>query len=441
MSHDILNLVNQHYDRFNSVHDALRNHKLCDFTNDFPSSNCPALPTAQVIDRPATVPDEHSAIQSASPGVTLVIPSAGRSSRFPGHKPKWLLTLPDGNLMVVGALSALDLSVVSRLVVGVLREHVQKYCHGDPHAILAAFDRGHEKLRRIPLSLVVIENETRDQVQTIELILQCGAVSGPVFFKDCDNSFACTVSPVNGVATFRITHNLENLNVPGGKAYVKIGKGNRLTSILEKQIMSDTFCIGGYSFASADDMLTYVNKARCYQSITKNGDNELALSDIIWLKMIDSCLLSSKPASQEPFVAISATRYEDWGTIQAFKEYQKTFRTLFIDIDGTLVKNAGQYFGNIWGSQLPLPNNIDLLKRMYETGRVQIILTTSRTERFREITERQMRAVGMPYDQIVFGLLHATRVIINDYAKTNPYPSSAAINVQRDADDLASYLR
>jgi len=31
---------------------------------------------------------------------TLIIPCAGKSSRYPGEKPKWLFTHPDGKLML-----------------------------------------------------------------------------------------------------------------------------------------------------------------------------------------------------------------------------------------------------------------------------------------------------------------------------------------------------
>ena len=49
---------------------------------------------------------------------TLIIPCAGRSSRYPNLRPKWLLTHPDGDLMlekVVDALTINGLDLVSAL--------------------------------------------------------------------------------------------------------------------------------------------------------------------------------------------------------------------------------------------------------------------------------------------------------------------------------------
>lgn len=35
----------------------------------------------------------------------LVVPAAGESSRYPNIRPKWLLTMPDGKLMIEKSLS------------------------------------------------------------------------------------------------------------------------------------------------------------------------------------------------------------------------------------------------------------------------------------------------------------------------------------------------
>ncbi|MEJ7682688.1 MAG: hypothetical protein WKG06_33490 [Segetibacter sp.] len=42
--------------------------------------------------------------------MNLVISMAGKSSRFPDLKPKWMLTHPSGNFMVLEAISGLNLN-------------------------------------------------------------------------------------------------------------------------------------------------------------------------------------------------------------------------------------------------------------------------------------------------------------------------------------------
>ena len=57
----------------------------------------------------------------------LVVTAAGLSSRFEGLKPKWLLTHPKGNWMIVEALKNLDFDNIDKVYFGFLQEHIEKY--------------------------------------------------------------------------------------------------------------------------------------------------------------------------------------------------------------------------------------------------------------------------------------------------------------------------
>ena len=39
------------------------------------------------------------------------------------------------------------------------------------------------------------------------------------------------------------------------------------------------------------------------------------------------------------------------------------------------------------------------------------------------------------------GVLHSGRILINDFAATNPYPTSVAINLPRNSKNLKEYLK
>ena len=57
----------------------------------------------------------------------LVITAAGLSSRFEGLKPKWMLTHPKGNWMIVEALKNLDFDNIDKVYLGFLQEHIDKF--------------------------------------------------------------------------------------------------------------------------------------------------------------------------------------------------------------------------------------------------------------------------------------------------------------------------
>jgi histidinol phosphatase-like enzyme len=117
------------------------------------------------------------------------------------------------------------------------------------------------------------------------------------------------------------------------------------------------------------------------------------------------------------------------------------FKTLFIDIDGVLVKNGGEYFEPKWGWCEPLEKNVKLINRLYDTGKVMVILTTARSEKYEHETIDDLKHAGVKYHRIMYGLLHSQRILINDFANSNPYPSAVAINIKRDIDQLDDYLK
>ena len=71
------------------------------------------------------------------------------------------------------------------------------------------------------------------------------------------------------------------------------------------------------------------------------------------------------------------------------------------------------------------------MKKLVEEG-AQLIITTSRPEEFRDTTESQLAAFDIKYQKLVMGLNHSSRILINDYAESNPYPSAKAINIARN---------
>ena len=145
---------------------------------------------------------------------------------------------------------------------------------------------------------------------------------------------------MDGVATLEITKEMQSLNVPAGKSYVQVDVDGKIDNIVEKVILGTTFCVGGYSFQLAEDFLRHVSLARETQKKSLADKHELAVSDIVWAKMIDEL----EPTLKCYCDSIPVTGYEDWGTVQAWEAYCATFRTLFLDIDGTLIKNSGAYF-------------------------------------------------------------------------------------------------
>lgn len=341
---------------------------------------------------------------------------AGRSSRFPDVRPKWMLTHPNGNFMVIEAIKGLNLRDFEKIHFVYLKEHEGQ------HSFLKGF---REELESEGLltksSFIGLEKATKDQPETVEQAIVQGKITGPILIKDSDNYFEATISPSNGVCYADL--NSVGLVKPRNKSYITTDTQGNVLNIVEKLVISSTFCVGGYSFADAAFFIEALGKL--------DPDRERYISHVIYQMMLDG----------QTFSAIETKSYSDWGTIEDWDRFKRSHGTLFVDLDGTLVKNSSVHFPPYVGESEPIVPNVEIIKRLQKSGKFEIIITTSRPERYRGVTEAQLERLGIVCKALIMNLQHSKRIIINDYSKSNPYKSCDSINLKRNADDLKEILR
>lgn len=347
--------------------------------------------------------------------MTLILPVAGHSTRFPGVKPKWLLTHPNGNLMITEAIKGLNLKAFSNIYIICMKTHFCEYGLYEP--LMRQFEAINCKNK---LHIITLDKQTNSQPETVYQGIQKANITGQIYIKDSDNYFIENRTEGNFISTYDL--NDMDLTYAKNKSYVSINEQNVITNIVEKRIISSMFNVGGYGFESSSDFCLHYEKLA-------NKDN-LYVSHIIYSMMLQGHI----------FLNSKVKNYLDWGTLNEWNLYKRKFATLFVDIDGTLVKNSGQFFTPKWGETNKIKENVEMLNSLYETGKVHIILTTSRTLDYKEKTELQLKREGIKYHQIIYGLYHAKRIIINDYANSNPYKSCDSINLKRDSSELKNML-
>lgn len=89
-------------------------------------------------------------------------------------------------------------------------------------------------------------------------------------------------------------------------------------------------------------------------------------------------------------------------------------KTIFCDIDGTLIKHDSPEISSKPNYKMVLLEGT--LEKLLEWDKLgyNIILTTGRKESMRRVTEKQLEEVGIFYDQLVMGIGGGERYIIND---------------------------
>lgn len=346
----------------------------------------------------------------------IIVPCAGKSSRYPNLRPKWMLTQPNGELMVKEALSGLEIKGHDRLIITVLKEHEEKYEIID--GLKKSFQRN--------IEVCILEEPTKSQPETVYKTIEKLEIGDAesIFIKDSDNYFELKNLEQNiSYVTISSLNNHSYIN-PSNKSYVIVNENEIVIDIVEKKVISDLFSIGGYFFNK-------VNHFKMgYKSLLKVREGEFYISDII------SYLISKG----EVFTIKNGTNYIDWGTIDDWDRFKLNKKTFIIDLDGVIVKNSAKYFKPHWGTTEGIKKNVEAVNTLKKNGH-QIIILTSRSEDHRKLTVKQLENINLQYDLLIMGALHSQRILINDFSTSNPFPSAVSINVERDSEQLPHFLK
>ena len=319
-------------------------------------------------------------------------------------------------MMVTEAISGLNLDFFDHIYFICLQQHEDKYQF--MKGFVSELD---DAGLREKSNIVLLPEQTDSQSETVYTFLSGYDLDGFIFIKDSDGFYRCDVEERNQVAYFDL-NDMDDINART-KSYVDLDVNDVVTNIVEKKVISSTFSSGGYGFADAKEFCKTFEKLQ-------DMDGECYISHIIFEMML----------SGSTFYGTKTTDFKDWGTLDAWNKYKSQYKCLFVDIDGTLITNSSHHFPPYMGSGEPIENNIDFLAELHEQGKTKIVLTTSRPEKFRQLTIMELQTKGIPFDELVMGLPHCQRVIINDFARSNPYPSCKAINIPRNTDDLKEYF-
>ena len=107
--------------------------------------------------------------------------------------------------------------------------------------------------------------------------------------------------------------------------------------------------------------------------------------------------------------------------------------TWILDLDGTIVKHNGYM---IDGEDTFLPGAEEFLRSIPEKD--MVVFITSRTEKYRDITEEFLRKNAIKYDAIFFNAPYGERILVND---DKPSGLNMCISVRKQRDkELSIYV-
>ena len=351
----------------------------------------------------------------------LIVPAAGYSKRFNLGRPKMLLQHPMGVTMLTAAIENLgnQLEQDKDKIIIVMKEEFFT-------------DISLEKLQselnarlEIEARIILIEKNSESMVETIIHGIKELDVDDSIIIKDSDNRLNIDFDEFNKYEYAISGLSLNNTKVKNiaSKSFLKVNENDYLTSIFEKKIESDLINVGLVKFESASNFIKYAKKVEV--------SREIYVSDVLQKALEDG----------KKVKVIRAVNYEDWGTQEDWLEYVRTYSTLFVDIDGVLCINENPLSKNGgWNQFDPITENLETLLTLQDSGKVKIIFTTSRSDTHRLFLIAELKNQGFLNFELITGLPHAKRILINDFSRTNEFPSALSINLPRNSQNLGEYL-
>jgi len=107
-------------------------------------------------------------------------------------------------------------------------------------------------------------------------------------------------------------------------------------------------------------------------------------------------------------------------------------KTIFCDLDGTLVKHSNPIDVQNPNLELEvLPGTHERLVE-WDTKGYYIVITTGRKESARQPTIKQLSRAGIIYDQLIMGFGGGDRILINDRKKNSERDTASVINLTRN---------
>tara|TARA_Y100000768_G_C23966171_1_gene677993 strand:+ start:517 stop:1584 length:1068 start_codon:yes stop_codon:yes gene_type:complete len=351
---------------------------------------------------------------------TLIIPCAGKSSRFPSIKPKWLFTHPDGKAMIEKSISPfLKNKKIKRKIISTTKEIEKKF-----NVTLLLRQMFGNKIK-----VYVIKSQTKSASETVFKTIDHFKLKGQILVKDSDSFFSINrkfnILNQNFVVGVDISKNSQITNIHQ-KSFISLNNKKQVINIEEKKIISNKICVGLYSFSSAKDFINH------YKYCVKNIKNREIYISLIVKSMINQNNL---------FLYTEGSNYEDYGTFEDWLLIRKKYRTFFVDLDGVIFFNKGKYGKENHSTQNRIiNNNVQTLLKLNTNGS-QLIFTSARLEKNKKKIVSDLNKIGFKNYKLLLGLNHSQRILINDYYTTNPNPSAIAVNIQRDNDTLDQLLK
>jgi len=252
----------------------------------------------------------------------------------------------------------------------------------------------------------ILKEKTQGPLETLQMGISQLDIRGPSFICDCDHSI--NIEPMVKI----IKNNTEaDIIIPvwniSESEYKKWGK-----IIINKNYSIMNFCEKEFVQFSPD--YSVKGLIGCYYlkdiTVLLRSDLKENLSDFLKETL-------NKLNYTVAFI-LEAYFFGDIPSLQKFRADRAKKQTIFIDLDGTIVKQADNFHTQPRDMQI-ITNTLEKLHYWKFNG-YKIVITTGRIKEEHELLKTALKELNVPFDYLITDLPPGPRTVINDKKPYNP---------------------
>jgi NDP-sugar pyrophosphorylase family protein len=208
-------------------------------------------------------------------------------------------------------------------------------------------------------------------------------------------------------------------------SFCALNSHNDITQIVEKKAISNTALIGLHYWKKGT---YFVDSAHQLIKDLIDSPKEPYVSETYNYLINDGLKIKPFQLNNNEYISLGTpgdlTIYQ--GRVKEFNVEKP--KTIFCDIDGTILKHIHK-FSDITIDSQPVLDDVIKKFNEWDSQCHRIIICTARKESAREITEKQLKQIGIAWDQLIMGCTNGERILINDKLSKRAKDRAVGINV------------
>jgi dTDP-glucose pyrophosphorylase len=206
-------------------------------------------------------------------------------------------------------------------------------------------------------------------------------------------------------------------------------KDGFVLSLTEKNPISNNALVGLHYWKSGKDFVESAENL-VVECAKENKESYVSLTYNYLISRGKKIIAHSIPTNS--YISLGTPRDLEIYQAKINEYYLEKPSTIFLDLDGTVLKHAHHYENHESVSPELLDGVLNKINEWITAGH-KIVITTARREVNRQIVETQLRDLGLHWDHMIMDISKGKRFLVNDKLQDSDEDRAVGINIITDS--------